>query len=167
MLSLPVLYDTVSIFPRPFPFLLVLIVAHTSSLEPSRRPLPAPAVVGARASPLSPLSRAHVTPLRKALACGRFGGREHRPGEMPTSRRRAPPRGSPLRRTHRRYTHAHDPGHPIFCGRPRLDGAYPLGLGPPWTREPSSRRSSPRLRVYAAVRSEIYGSAEPFSFKSP
>jgi hypothetical protein len=157
----------VSNFPRPFPFLLVLIVAHASSPERPRRPLPAPAIVGARVSPLSPLSRAHVTPLRNALAWGRFGGREHRPGATPASHRRASPRGSPLRRTRRRYTHAHDPGHPIFGGRPRLDGVYPLELGPPWTREPSSRRGSPRLRASVAVKSEIHGSAELFSFKSP
>jgi hypothetical protein len=79
----------VSNFPRPFPFLLVLIVAHASSPERPRRPLPAPAIVGARVSPLSPLSRAHVTPLRNALAWGRFGGQEHCPGATPASRRRA------------------------------------------------------------------------------
>jgi hypothetical protein len=157
----------VSNFPCPFPFLLVLIVAHATSPERPHRPLPALAVVGARAPPLSSLTRALVTPLRNALACGRFGGREHHPGATPASRRRASSCGSPLRRTCRRFMRAHDPVHPIFCGRPRLDGAYPLGLGPPWTREPSSRHGSPRLRASAAVRSEIYGSAEPFSFKSP
>jgi hypothetical protein len=163
----PTPLHVVSNFPRPFPFLLVLIVVHANSPEQSRRPLPALAVVGARASPLSSLTRAHVTLLRNALACGRFGGREHRPGATPASRRCAPPRESPLRRTRRHYTHAHDPGHPICCGRPRLDGVYPLGLGPPWTCEPSSRRDSPRLCTSAAIRSEIYGSAEPFSLKSP
>jgi hypothetical protein len=84
------LLRTVSNIPRSFPLLLVHIGALTSSPERLRRPLPAPAVIGARACPLSPLSRAHVFLLRNAPARGRIGGREHCPGTTPASLRCAP-----------------------------------------------------------------------------
>jgi hypothetical protein len=64
------LLRTVSNNPRSISLLLVHFGALTSSPERPPRPLPAPAVIGARAFPLSPLSRARVFLLRNASARG-------------------------------------------------------------------------------------------------
>jgi hypothetical protein len=52
------------------------------------------------------------------------------------------------------------------CGSDLIE-AYPLELGPPWTREPSSRRGSPLVHASTAIGSEIHGSAVVFSLKNP
>jgi hypothetical protein len=112
----PTPLHTVSIFPRPIPFLQVLIVAHASSPERPRRPLPASAVVRARASLLSPLSRAHVSPLRNAPARGQFGGPQRCPEATPASRRRVPLRNRSFRRARRCIPHAQVQSRRILHG---------------------------------------------------
>jgi hypothetical protein len=104
----PTPLHVVSIFHRPILFLLLLTVTRTTSPEQQHRPLPAPAIVEARASPLTPLSRAQIASLRVAPTRGRFGGRERRPEVTPASRRRAPPRNWLFWRARRRISLAHD-----------------------------------------------------------
>jgi hypothetical protein len=95
----------------------MLIVVHASSPKRPRRPLPASAVVGARAPPLSSLTRAHVSPLRNAPARGQFGGRERCPEATPASRRRAPLRNQSFWCARRRIPHAHVQSRRILHGR--------------------------------------------------
>jgi hypothetical protein len=104
------LFRTVSINPRPVSLLLAHFGALTSSPEWPLRPLPAPAAGEAQSPPLTPRSRAHASPLRFELSCGRVSGRERRPGAMPASSHRAPP-------ARRRIPHAHVQGRQILSGR--------------------------------------------------
>jgi hypothetical protein len=87
--------------PRSFPLLLVHNGALTSSPERPLRPIPVPAVNGARAPPLYPLSRVYASPLRVEPAHTRNGAlwaELGNAGDSPAKRRHAtptPPRSPP------------------------------------------------------------------------
>jgi hypothetical protein len=85
------LLHTVSKNPCSISLSLVHFGTSTSSPEQPRHPLPVSAADEARLPSLTPWSRAHVPPLRFALACGRVDGRERRPGVTLASPHRAPP----------------------------------------------------------------------------
>jgi hypothetical protein len=82
--------------PSPFPLPFVHSSALTSSPERPLRPLPVPAAGEAQSPPLTPRTRAHASPLRFELSCGRASGRERLLGATPASSRSAPPHSGVL-----------------------------------------------------------------------
>jgi hypothetical protein len=123
--------------------------AHRRARKLTRAAAPPPSGTGRRRSTSvfleSPITCA-CNPATKCTSLWTFWW----PGASPRCNAgEPPPRGSPLWCMHHRYTHTHDHGHPIFCERPRLDGAYPLGLvhrGPVSRAHGAIHRACARLR---------------------
>jgi hypothetical protein len=158
------LLRTVSNIPRSISRLLVHFGVLTSSPERPRRPLPVPAVHGARAPPLTPLPRANAPSLRFAPARASFGALQRvlEPGRR--ALRRTPPYSGEPRR--------HSRLHTFWVVRSLIHGAdqilgIPLRCGSPWTRASGARLGPPHTRASVAVGSEIHGAAMTFSLKSP